>query len=174
MPPSAQGTVTTLLLYLGRPHRSAGDPLGEDALIRISRVLAGFAIGTVSGVLLSAVLYAVRPIRHLVDPIIELSHPLPPLAFIPLLIVWFGTDDPKIVVIAVGVLPVIVVSTVSELRNVADELELGVHVGRAGVCTLARTGPCRDARNRVQDAGLPAGAWRSVAAEMTAATSGPG
>lgn len=103
----------------------------EDALIRFLGILAGFAIGTVSGVLLSAVLYAVRPIRHLVDPIIELSHPLPPLAFIRVLIVWFGTDDPKIVVIAVGVLPVIVVSTVSELRNVADELELGVHVGGA-------------------------------------------
>lgn len=176
--PSVPGTAQTLWHYLGRPYPTAGDPLWEDALVSTARVVTGFAIGSLAGVALGALMVAVRPIRHFVDPLIELTRPLPPLAFIPLLILWFGIGEtPKIVLIVIGVLPVMVVSTVSGLRTITPELEL---------CARTLGASRRYTLWHVQvRAAMPAivtgmrismaGAWTSiVAAEMIAATSGLG
>jgi len=52
------------------------------------------------------------------------TRPLPPLAFIPLLILWFGIGQaPKIVLIIIGVGPIMVVSTLAALDSVPKELE---------------------------------------------------
>ena len=70
-------------------------------------------------------MHAVRPVRYLVDPIIEVTRPLPPLAFIPLFIEWFGIGEmPKVVLILVGVLPIMVIATLAALDSVPLELEL--------------------------------------------------
>jgi ABC-type proline/glycine betaine transport system permease subunit len=64
-----------------------------------------------------------RPLRAIIDPIVEKTRPLPPLAFIPLPIVWFGIGElPKHVLIVIGVVPIMIVSTVAGLDHIPSEL----------------------------------------------------
>jgi ABC-type nitrate/sulfonate/bicarbonate transport system permease component len=176
--PSVQATVSTFFQYIGQPYPTESDPLWQDILVSTERILVGFSFGTIAGVVLGSLMYALRPVRHLVDPIIEVTRPLPPLAFIPLLIVWFGIGElPKIVLIFIGVLPIMVIATLAALDSVPHELEscartLGASKGYALAHVQVRAAiPGIITGMRI----AMAGSWTSiVAAEMIAATSGVG
>ena len=132
----------------------------------------------VIGVALGAGMSASRVVRHAIDPVIEVLRPLPPLAFIPLFIIWLGIGEmPKEVLILIGVAPIMAVVTVAALDEVPEDLRL---------CARTLGASPRYTMLRVQiRAALPgiltgmriamAGAWTSiVAAELIAATSGLG
>lgn len=176
--PSVSQTVAQFAHYLGRPYPAQGKPLWIDLYISLRRILIGFLAGVAIGVALGAAMSASRVVRHLVDPVIEVIRPLPPLAFIPLFIVWLGIGElPKEVLIIVGVIPVMAVTTVAALDEVPDDLRL---------CARTLGATSRYALLHVQiRSALPgiltgmricmAGAWSSiVAVELLAATSGLG
>jgi len=132
----------------------------------------------VIGVALGAGMSASRVVRHAIDPVIEVLRPLPPLAFIPLFIIWLGIGEmPKEVLILIGVAPIMAVTTVAALDEVPEDLRL---------CARTLGASPRYTMLRVQiRAALPgiltgmriamAGAWTGiVAAELIAATSGLG
>ena len=123
--PSVTQTAATLLHYLNRPYPAQGSPLWYDAFTSLRRILVGFAVGVAAGVTLGAAMSASRVIRHLVDPVIEVLRPLPPLAFIPLFIIWFGIGElPKVVLIIIGVTPIMVVASIAALDEVPQDLLL--------------------------------------------------
>jgi len=77
----------------------------------------------VIGVVLGAGMSANRVVRNAVDPVIEVLRPLPQLAFIPLFIIWLEIGEmPKEVLIMVGVIPVMAVTTVAALDEVPEDL----------------------------------------------------
>ena len=176
--PSATQTAQAFAHYLGRPYPSQGDPLWFDALTSLRRILIGFAIGVTAGVVLGSAMSASRVIRHLIDPVIEVLRPLPPLAFIPLFIIWFGIGElPKEVLIVIGVIPIMAVTTVAALDEVPEDLRLCARtLGASRLYTLARV------QIRAALPGILTGmrismaaSWTSiVAAELIAATSGLG
>ncbi len=176
--PSVSQTVAQFAHYLGRPYPAQGKPLWFDLYISLRRILIGFVGGVTIGVAAGAAMSASRVVRHLVDPVIEVIRPLPPLAFIPLFIVWLGIGElPKEVLIIVGVIPVMAVTTVAALDEVPEDLRL---------CARTLGATSRYALLHVQiRSALPgiltgmricmAGAWSSiVAVELLAATSGLG
>jgi ABC-type nitrate/sulfonate/bicarbonate transport system permease component len=176
--PSVTQTVAQFGHYLNRPYPAQGKPLWYDLYISLRRILIGFAIGVIGGVALGSAMSASRVVRHLVDPVIEILRPLPPLAFIPLFIVWLGIGEtPKEVLIIVGVVPLMAVMTVAALDEVPEDLRLCARtLGASRWYTLLHV--------QIR-AALPfiltgmrlamAGAWSSiVAVEMIAATSGLG
>jgi ABC-type nitrate/sulfonate/bicarbonate transport system permease component len=176
--PSVSQTASTFVHYFGRPYPAQGKPLWYDALTSLRRILIGFSAGTVIGVALGAGMSASRVVRHAIDPVIEVLRPLPPLAFIPLFIIWLGIGEmPKEVLILLGVVPIMAVTTVAALDEVPDDLRL---------CARTLGASPRYTMLRVQiRSALPgiltgmrismAGAWTSiVAAELIAATSGLG
>jgi len=121
--PTPVATVRALIHYWDRPYPSQGKSISYDIFISLRRILIGFGIGTTIGIILGGLMSALRPIRFMVDPFIELTRPLPPLAFIPLLLVWFGLGEtPKIVLITIGVIPIITVSTAAAISDVRDDL----------------------------------------------------
>lgn len=176
--PSVTQTVAQFAHYLNRPYPAQGKPLWFDLYISLRRILVGFVIGVVAGIALGSAMSASRVVRHLIDPVIEILRPLPPLAFIPLFIVWLGIGEtPKEVLIIVGVVPLMAVMTVAALDEVPDDLRLCARtLGASRAYTLLHV--------QIR-AALPfiltgmrlamAGAWSSiVAVEMIAATSGLG
>jgi NitT/TauT family transport system permease protein/taurine transport system permease protein len=176
--PSVSQTAAGFAHYLTHPYPSQGKPLWYDAATSLRRVLIGFAAGAAIGVALGAGMSASRVVRHAIDPVIEVLRPLPPLAFIPLFIIWLGIGEmPKEVLIMIGVIPVMAVTTVAALDEVPDDLRL---------CARTLGASSRYTMLRVQiRSALPgiltgmrismAGAWTSiVAAELIAATSGLG
>ncbi|SOH95178.1 taurine transport system permease protein [Monaibacterium marinum] len=57
------------------------------------RVVAGFAAGAVLGVPLGYAMGLSNWFRGWFDPIVEFMRPIPPLALIPLVIIWFGIGE---------------------------------------------------------------------------------
>jgi ABC-type nitrate/sulfonate/bicarbonate transport system permease component len=176
--PSVQTTAQTFFHYLNRPYPAASDPLWKDLFVSARRILIGFVIAAAGGILIGAAMWSWNPLRHMIDPIIELTRPLPPLAFIPLLIVWFGIGElPKVVLIVIGVLPIMIVSTVAALDSVPPELEQCARtLGASRLYTLFHVQLRAAAPGIITGMRLSmGGAWTSiVAVEMIAATSGIG
>ncbi|MBV9451599.1 MAG: ABC transporter permease subunit [Streptosporangiaceae bacterium] len=176
--PSVTQTVHAFVFYFGRPYPSAAKPLWYDLVVSLRRILLGFVLGVLGGVALGAAMSANRFVRHLIDPVIEVVRPLPPLAFIPPLIVWFGIGElPKEVLITGGIIPIMTIATVAALDEVPEDLLLAARtLGASRRYTLLHI-QLRSALPGIL-IGMRismAGAWTSiVAAEMLAATSGVG
>jgi taurine transport system permease protein len=60
--------------------------------------------------------------RGVLDPIVEFLRPLPPLAYLPLIIIWVGIGEAsKVTVIALSMLPPIILSTSAGVRAVPKD-----------------------------------------------------
>ncbi len=59
----------------------------------VLRVLMGFFLGCLIGIPLGFAVALSRTLNRVFDPIIEFFRPMPPLALIPLVILWFGIDE---------------------------------------------------------------------------------
>jgi ABC-type nitrate/sulfonate/bicarbonate transport system permease component len=177
--PTVQETVRTFVEYAGERYPAVvGQTLWQHALVSVGRIAAGWGAGVLIGVAVGGLMASVPLVRHLIDPLIEITRPLPPLAFIPLFIVWFGIGEtPKFLLILVGVVPIMIIATVAALDAVPEELvQAGRSLGGSPAWVLLTV--------RLRSA-LPAiitgmrlamgGAWTSiVAVELIAATSGLG
>lgn len=144
----------------------------------LGRVFAALFFSLIIGVP-AGVLIATSPIgRGVLDPIVEFLRPLPPLAYLPLVIIWFGIGETsKILVIALSMAPAIIISTASGVRSAsknqvnaarafgASPLQLLLHVLLPAAVPSILTG--------VRIA-LGAGWTTLVAAELVAAGRGLG
>jgi ABC-type nitrate/sulfonate/bicarbonate transport system permease component len=59
----------------------------------LQRVAVGFVTGATFALVLGIMAGHVRVVRNLVEPIVELLRPIPPLAVLPLFIVWIGIGE---------------------------------------------------------------------------------
>jgi ABC-type nitrate/sulfonate/bicarbonate transport system permease component len=81
---------------------SLGEMAGHVA-ISLFRIAAGFALSALAGITLGILCGWSRVARTMLRPFIEALRPIPPLAWIPIAIVWFGLGEPsKIFVIFLG------------------------------------------------------------------------
>jgi NitT/TauT family transport system permease protein len=67
--------------------------LGINVLISIARVLTGILIGTAAAVPVGFLIGWYRPVQRLIDPLINFFRALPPIALIPLVIVYLGIGE---------------------------------------------------------------------------------
>jgi ABC-type nitrate/sulfonate/bicarbonate transport system permease component len=67
--------------------------LQADILASLSRVVQGFVIAAVAGIVLGTLVARSRLLEQLFEPMIELLRPIPPLAFLPMLVLWFGIGE---------------------------------------------------------------------------------
>jgi ABC-type nitrate/sulfonate/bicarbonate transport system permease component len=57
------------------------------------RVAEGFGIAALSAVALGLLAGMCAPIRLMLEPVVEFVRPIPPLAFLPMFLVWFGLGE---------------------------------------------------------------------------------
>lgn len=67
----------------------------------LALILEGLLIGLAAAVLLSSLAVSSTICAGLVDTLTAIAHPLPGIALLPLIIIWFGTGTPAILVIIV-------------------------------------------------------------------------
>ena len=75
-----------------------GDTLRDGSLPRhvgrsLVRVLEGFGIAAAVALALGLVAAMCAPVRLMLEPVIEFVRPIPPLAFLPMFLVWFGLGE---------------------------------------------------------------------------------
>ncbi|VGO07315.1 Alkanesulfonates transport system permease protein [plant metagenome] len=142
------------------------------------RVLQGFGIAAALALALGIGMGVFRRLDHLIDLLLQVLKPVPPIAWIPLSILWFGIDEgAKIFIIVLGAFFPILTSTVDAVRQTD-----GRYVELAKVLELPRG---LFIRRIMLPGSLPqimsglrlglAMAWMCVvAAELIAASSGVG
>jgi len=92
--------------------------LFDDLWISVARVGIGFLAAVAIGVPIGILMGWNDVIFGIIDPFLQFIRPVPPLAYIPLLVVWLGIGElPKVVLILIGTLPIIIISTVSGVRS---------------------------------------------------------
>ncbi|CAH2602283.1 Taurine transport system permease protein TauC [Rhodovastum atsumiense] len=93
--------------------------LQRNILASLARVLQGFALAGVLGVAVGVAVGSWRPLERLVEPLIELLRPIPPLAFLPMMVLWFGIGEiSKIAFIAYAAFFPIFTTTLEGIRYV--------------------------------------------------------
>jgi sulfonate transport system permease protein len=169
----APGTVARTLARL-----VASGELFRHLGISLLRVLEGFALAAAVGLPLGIGIGLSRTLDRLTDLLLQLLKPIPPIAWIPLAILWFGIGEwGKIYIIFLGAIFPILVNTVDGIRQTDHrfvELARVLEVGRArfilGI-VLPSALPAIMTGLRV---GLMVAWICVVAAELIAATSGLG
>jgi NitT/TauT family transport system permease protein/taurine transport system permease protein len=91
----------------------------EHVLRSVLLVTMGFVVASSLGVLLGLAMGASRRVEAFVNPIFLLLRPIPPLAWIPLAIVWLGLGDAaKIMVIFVSAFVPSVINSFTGVRQI--------------------------------------------------------
>ncbi len=95
-----------------------GQSLSADIGISCFRILIGFVGAIVIGVPVGLLMSRNKVVFDIIDPLLQFVRPVPPLAYIPLLVVWFGIGElPKAILILVGTIPVIIIGTISGVKS---------------------------------------------------------
>ena len=149
-----------------------------DTAASASRVFAGFALATFFGVTLGMAIGWSRSIERLIEPVLQILRPIPPVSWIPLAIIWFGiANKPAIFLVFLGSFFPVLISTIHGVKSCDRNLL------RAGAMTGGT--PYKLLRHIVFPAALPSifsglriaigSAWMlTVTAEMVAVRSGIG
>ena len=91
----------------------------HDAVSSLSRVISGFLIGAGLAVPVGLMLGANDRLYALFNPLLQFLRPIPPIAYIPLAIVWFGLGNPPaLFLIALGTFFPVLVNTITGVRQV--------------------------------------------------------
>lgn len=147
-------------------------------LVSLRRVLIAFAIAIVLGVGLGVGLGWSKSFRAVFNPVFEIIRPIPPIAWIPLVILWSGIGEtPKIIIVFIGSFVPIVLNTYAGIREIDPLLmNAGLILGAnrkqlLTEITLPATTPAILAGIRTA---LSSGWMCVVAAEMIVAKQGVG
>jgi taurine transport system permease protein len=95
----------------------------EHVLRSVLLVTMGFAVASSAGVALGLAMGASRTVEAIANPVFLLLRPIPPLAWIPLVIVWLGLGDAaKIMVIFVAAFVPSVINAYTGVRQIEPAL----------------------------------------------------
>jgi taurine transport system permease protein len=88
----------------------------------LGRVMGAFALALVTAVPVGILMGVNRIARGLFDPVIEFYRPLPPLAYLPLVIIWFGIGEfPKVFLIYLAIFAPMAIAARSGVKSVSIE-----------------------------------------------------
>jgi ABC-type nitrate/sulfonate/bicarbonate transport system permease component len=91
--------------------------------ISLYRVFLGFGIGSAMAVSLGLLIGWSEKAKSFIDPLVEIVRPIPPMAWIPLSILWFGIGElPKIFIIILGVFFPVLTNTVIGVKSIEKGL----------------------------------------------------
>lgn len=144
----------------------------------VGRIAVGFVAAVIVGVPIGFWMASSDVIFNALDPILQFLRPIPPLAYIPVMVIWFGAGQlSKFVLIFVCTIPIIIISAMSGVRNVQETRIRVAEVFGASKNQLFRYVVLPSALPEIFT-GMRVGigvAWTClVAAEMIAAQSGLG
>jgi len=174
--PSPQAVLLQFQEYL---TGAANDrPLWQHLLASVLRVSVAFVLALLLAVPVGLAMGMSRVVRGICDPLLEFYRPLPPLAYLPLIIIWCGIDEvPKVLLIFLSCFAPLALAARAGVRSASQEqMQAAWSMG---------AGPLQVIRHVVLPAALPeiqvgmriaiGFGWTTlVAAEMVAANVGLG
>ncbi len=156
----------------------ADGSLWEDTAASLLRILVGYSIGTSLAILIGTLMGWFRIVEFIFDPIVEAFRPVPPLAYIPLIILWIGIgEESRILVLVMASFLTCIVNAYSGMKQVPRVYVEAARTLGASEATIFRRVALPFALPYIF-AGMRvamAASWATlVAAELVAAQSGLG
>ncbi len=155
-----------------------GASFWEHVWVSTLRVFGAFLLACVIGIPLGIAMGMSPVARGIFDPPIEFYRPIPPLAYLPLMIIWFGIDElSKVLLIFSSVLAPMVLGARAGVKSAAIEQIHAAYSFGATRWQVIRMVVLPAAMPEIFTAmrvGIGFGWTTLVAAEMVAATSGLG
>ncbi|MCF9047053.1 taurine ABC transporter permease TauC [Acinetobacter nectaris] len=105
--------------------------LWQHLAASISRVLVALVAAVIIGVPIGLWMGLNKWARAIIDPLVELLRPIPPLAYLPLLVIWFGIGETtKVLLIFFSILaPIIISSTHGVLSHQQNRERAALSLG---------------------------------------------
>lgn len=101
---------------------SSGE-LFQNLIASLYRIVGGYLIGAVLGILIGLLLGFSKLADAIFTPIVYSIYPIPKIALLPLIILWFGIGEmPKVAIIALGVFFPVLINTFSGVKSVDPSL----------------------------------------------------
>ena len=155
-----------------------GTPFVDHVVISTGRVFGAFLLACATGQPLGLAMGMSPVVRGIFDPPIEFYRPIPPLAYLPLMIIWFGIGETsKVLLIFLSVFAPVVLGARSGVRSAAIEQIHAAYSFGATRWQVMRHVILPSALPEILTAmriGIGFGWTTLVAAEMVAATTGLG
>ncbi len=155
-----------------------GSSFWEHTWISTARVFGAFLLACVIGVPLGIAMGMSPNARGIFDPPIEFYRPIPPLAYLPLMIIWFGIDETsKVLLIFLSVFAPVALGARAGVKSAAIEQIHAAYSFGATRWQVIRKVILPSAMPEIITAmriGIGFGWTTLVAAEMVASTSGLG
>jgi taurine transport system permease protein len=97
-------------------------PLWQHFVASMFRVFSAFGLACVTAIPIGIAMGMSRVMRGIFDPPLEFYRPLPPLAYLPLIIIWFGIDElPKVLLIFLSCFAPLALAARSGMRSASQE-----------------------------------------------------
>lgn len=172
------GRVLAQLVTLAGPQGFMDATLWQHLGASLQRILIALLAAAVFGIAAGLAMGLSPTVRGMLDPLIELYRPVPPLAYLPLMVIWFGIGETaKVLLIYLAIFAPVAMATLAGVQSAqqvrlraarslgASRLQVLWHVILPGALPEILTGL------RI---GLGVGWSTLVAAELIAATRGVG
>ncbi|AMP04885.1 binding--dependent transport system inner membrane component family protein [Collimonas pratensis] len=93
--------------------------LWQHAATSVARVFAALLLAIASAVPVGILIGLNRRARAVFDPLIEFYRPIPPLAYLPLIVIWFGIGElSKVLLIYLAIFAPLAIATLHGVRRV--------------------------------------------------------
>ncbi|WP_447884435.1 taurine ABC transporter permease TauC [Serratia fonticola] len=166
------------LVVIASPQGFMDATLWQHLAASLGRILVALLAAVVVGVPVGIAMGLSDTVRGLLDPLIEIYRPVPPLAYLPLMVIWFGIGETsKILLIYLAIFAPVTLSTVAGVRSVAQVRIRAAQALGANRWQLLRFVVLPSALPEILTGiriGLGVGWSTLVAAELIAATRGLG
>lgn len=109
----------------------AGYPIWQHLLASVLRTLAGFFAGIILGIPIGLAMGYSRLFNAVLWPVFGFIRPIPPIAYIPLAILWFGIGEfSKVLLIFAASFNFTVLASAAGMRSVPEQLiRAGTNLG---------------------------------------------
>jgi len=106
------------LILIASPQGFMDATLWQHLGASLARMLVALFFAALIGIPVGIAMGLSPAIRGLFDPLIELYRPVPPLAYLPLMVIWFGIGETsKILLIYLAIFAPVTLSTLAGVKN---------------------------------------------------------
>ena len=118
--PSPQAVFQQFYEYL--TGQANDKPLWQHFAASMIRVFLAFLLACLTAIPVGIAMGMSRVMRGIFDPPLEFYRPLPPLAYLPLIIIWFGIDElPKVLLIFLSCFAPLALAARAGMRSASQE-----------------------------------------------------
>ena len=114
----APGQVLQKLIAIASPQGFMDATLWQHLAASLARIVVALLAATIIGIPVGIAMGLSPTVRGILDPLIELYRPVPPLAYLPLMVIWFGIGETsKVLLIYLAIFAPVAMSALAGVKS---------------------------------------------------------